>query len=36
PNHSKAYWDKVESIFPYYKTARRWLKENGKLLSRIL
>lgn len=34
-NHSVAYWDLVESIFPEYKTHRGWLKKNGTLLHRF-
>ena len=28
-NHSKAFWDIVESVLPDYKERRRWLRENG-------
>lgn len=28
-NHSKAFWNEVEKILPNYKTARKWLKDNG-------
>jgi hypothetical protein len=31
-NHSKAYWSLVESAFPNYKEARKWLKLNGDKL----
>ena len=31
-NHSKAFWNKVESILPSYKTQAVWLKENEHLL----
>ena len=31
-NHSKAFWAQVESILPYYKRRRKWLKENGAKL----
>ncbi|MGD9638655.1 MAG: M48 family metallopeptidase [Alphaproteobacteria bacterium] len=31
-NHSKEFWDEVRSICPYLKTARFWLKQNGKKL----
>ena len=29
PNHSKRFWQKVESILPDYKKRRKWLKDNG-------
>jgi len=32
-NHSKRFWEKVASIFPDYKKSRKWLKENGHLLT---
>ncbi len=32
-NHSKKYWQLVESIVPQYKVYRKWLKENGDRLS---
>lgn len=31
-NHSPAYWAVVDSIFPEYQEARRWLKRNGSYL----
>lgn len=31
-NHSKAFWDKVESIDPDYREHRQWLKENEEKL----
>ena len=31
-NHSKAFWQHVESIMPDYKLKRKWLKENGGIL----
>lgn len=31
-NHSKAFWNMVESILPDYKEHRKWLKENGHTL----
>ena len=35
-NHSKAFYDEVESVFPEYKKCREWLKENGHIyLSRL-
>ncbi|MCE7735591.1 MAG: M48 family metallopeptidase [Candidatus Heimdallarchaeota archaeon] len=27
-NHSKQYWNLVESVYPNYKESRKWLKEN--------
>ena len=30
-NHSKAFYDEVESVFPEYKKCRKWLKENGHI-----
>ncbi len=33
-NHSVAYWQLVESIFPDYRNQRNWLKENGTKLHR--
>ncbi|MDY4839981.1 MAG: SprT family zinc-dependent metalloprotease [Lachnospiraceae bacterium] len=36
-NHSKAFWDEVEKVLPDYKSAKRWLKENGgELISRMV
>ncbi|MCX5751122.1 MAG: SprT family zinc-dependent metalloprotease [Candidatus Saganbacteria bacterium] len=32
-NHSRRFWKKVEEILPCYKTQRKWLKENGYMLS---
>ena len=32
-NHSKDFWKKVEGIMPDYKKHRKWLKENGHLLT---
>lgn len=29
-NHSPAFWEVVESIYPKYKEAKIWLKENGR------
>ena len=35
-NHSKAFYDEVESVFSEYKKCRKWLKENGHIyLSRL-
>jgi len=31
-NHSKEFWDTVEKHMPDYKTARKWLKDNTKLI----
>ena len=28
-NHSAAFWRKVESVYPDYRTARKWLKDHG-------
>lgn len=28
PNHSKKFWDKVESVLPNYKKEKLWLKDN--------
>jgi len=35
-NHSKEFWQAVESVMPDYKIHRKWLKENGNNLSVIL
>ncbi len=32
-DHSKAFWHKVESIIPDYKSRRKWLKENSHNLT---
>ncbi len=32
-NHSRAFWQVVESALPDYKVRRAWLKQNGHLLS---
>lgn len=32
-NHSAAFWHKVESVYPDYRTARQWLKEHGHELT---
>lgn len=34
-NHSPAFWQVVESIFPDYKNSRLWLKKNGHELHSI-
>lgn len=31
-NHSRSFYDIVETYFPNYKEVRQWLKENGKFL----
>jgi len=31
-NHSDAFWKVVESLYPEYKTTRKWLKQNGSKL----
>ena len=31
-NHSAAFWKKVESVYPDYRTARKWLKDHGNEL----
>ena len=28
-NHSTSFWKKVESVYPDYRTARKWLKDHG-------
>jgi predicted metal-dependent hydrolase len=32
-NHSKRFWSKLEELFPGYKERKRWLRENGHLLT---
>jgi predicted metal-dependent hydrolase len=32
-NHSRKFWDAVESIYPEYRKQRKWLKENGEKLN---
>ena len=35
-NHSPRFWAEVESVFPEYRTAKQWLKENGTgLIARL-
>jgi hypothetical protein len=34
-NHSTKFWQKVETIMPNYKDARKWLKENGYRLRHL-
>jgi len=31
-NHSKKFWNYLESVFPGYREQRHWLRENGHLL----
>ncbi|MDD2972084.1 MAG: M48 family metallopeptidase [Lachnospiraceae bacterium] len=31
-NHSKAFWDVVESVMPEYRIHRKWLRDNGAIL----
>ena len=31
-NHSKAFWQEVETVFPDYKNCKKWLKEQGRSL----
>lgn len=31
-NHSAAFWQKVESVYPDYRAARKWLKDHGQEL----
>jgi predicted metal-dependent hydrolase len=31
-NHSSRFWQEVERLCPDYRTAERWLKQNGKVL----
>ena len=30
-NHSRRFWNEVESILPDYKERRKWLKLNGNI-----
>ncbi|MDN5355344.1 MAG: hypothetical protein PWQ43_286 [Rikenellaceae bacterium] len=34
-NHSRKFWQEVESIYPDYKKAKKWLKDNAFLLLQI-
>jgi len=34
-NHSRNFWRLVESILPEYKSAKKWLKDNGHKLKRL-
>ncbi|HWR43756.1 SprT family zinc-dependent metalloprotease [Sporomusa sp.] len=36
PNHSVKFWEQVSRFSPDYQECRKWLTDNGKLLSRIL
>lgn len=31
-NHSKAFWNEVEKVFPEYRSAERWLKKEGSFV----
>lgn len=31
-NHSKRFWELVESVLPEYKQSRKWLKEEGEII----
>ena len=31
-NHSRRFWNEVESVLPDYKERRKWLKQNGNIL----
>jgi predicted metal-dependent hydrolase len=34
-NHSSKFWEVVEKIYPDYKNARKWLKQNGGVLYQL-
>ena len=34
-NHSKEYWNLVGKVFPQYKQAESYLKENGMALYKL-
>ena len=35
-NHSVQFWKEVERVIPYYKSCKKWLKENGtSLIARL-
>jgi predicted metal-dependent hydrolase len=31
-NHSKVFWNRVETLLPNYRLAKKWLKDNGHLI----
>jgi predicted metal-dependent hydrolase len=33
PNHSRRFWDRVAEMYPNYQRARRWIADNGHLLT---
>ncbi len=35
PNHSPRFWEQVQRFSPDYQNHRKWLSDNGKILSRI-
>ncbi|TWH49380.1 M48 family metallopeptidase [Sporomusa sp. KB1] len=35
PNHSAKFWEQVSRFSPNYQECRKWLTDNGKLLSRL-
>lgn len=35
PNHSAKFWKQVRRFCPNYQECRKWLRDNGKLLSRL-
>lgn len=35
-NHSDAYWSVVASVMPDYQRPRKWLRENGRALHRVV
>ncbi len=35
PNHSAKFWEQVSRFSPNYRECRKWLTDNGKLLSRV-
>ena len=35
-NHSKSFWQEVENLYPDYKAARKWLREEGRRLYTFL
>lgn len=35
PNHSAQFWKQVQRFSPNYQNYRKWLSDNGKILSRI-